>query len=418
MEWKMRNNSLRPAGLAAICMFFLAILSVSAQAQKPCGWAQEETLVIPGTLSDKQENALDKLLDKLEDAAGGAIPEIGAVKKAIKDLGPGKDVVGVVIVYKCTDNEGTVHRQRRSLDNTENVLWAAKMDQAKGDGARERDRQRQTAINKHRPTTSCCPPANTGTGEPPKPTPGKEPCKPPPPCKECNQLYVAIVAACERIEEIADEQDNLGTQLRAAEGEGDRKKVNDIKADSARRRAEQARLEARIKDLKAKLKSCEKEHCGKKATDPPAGGLDKCLIGKWRSQSTMSGPFFRMWGGGVLLDIKPNGSILVDYDGMEPKVDVDALGRIVMSQTWRGKASGTIGTTAGNVNVKNVANTALTREVTSNGQSSTNRIGGLGIVFASPIKKVNYTCSDKALTLQPIFVEGFVLETYTFTKSN
>src|SRR5436190_4977223 len=356
--------------ISSTLLALLAVMTVAANveidprsrvsAQAVCSWAQDgDALVIPGTLSNRQQDALDKLLDKLEDAAGGAIPEIGAVKKAINELGPGEDVVDVVAVYKCIDNTGTVHRQRRTLDNTENVLWAAKMDQAKGEPARERDRQRERAINKHRPTTSCCPPE-----QPSKPPPGKEPCQPPPPCKECTQLYVAIVIACERIDEIGREQDNLGTQLRAAKGENDPKKINDLKADSARRRVEQARLEARIKDLKSKLNACEKEHCGKTATaNPPVRGFDACLIGTWRSvQATSPFGHWTNGGEGVILTIAGDGQAAIDYGRMQPNVVGET------TRTWGGSATGKLTSSNNTLTVKG-ATFNVTITFTGPGQS-------------------------------------------------
>src|SRR5687768_1035801 len=96
-------------------LFLLAIIfflgsATTTPAQKPCGWNEEHLFVIPGTISDEEAQAVDKLLEALEDAVGGAVPQIAAVKKAIEELGPGKDVVDVKVIYKCIDNSGKIHR--------------------------------------------------------------------------------------------------------------------------------------------------------------------------------------------------------------------------------------------------------------------------------------------------------------------
>src|SRR5262249_5792964 len=79
--------------------------------------------------------------------------EVSAVKKAIDELGPAGDVVDVVLVYACEDEDGNITRKTVTLDNTENIHWAAKAAKA-ADNAREQ----RTVIAKHTPQGSCCKP--------------------------------------------------------------------------------------------------------------------------------------------------------------------------------------------------------------------------------------------------------------------
>src|SRR5258708_855550 len=126
---------------------------------KACDWDVENVFVIPGKVGGKERKALDALLDALVKAVGAAGPQVAAVKKAIDALGPGGDIVDVVVVYVCTDNTGKVTRKKIDLDPlTETLYWAAKMNLVTGGDAKQRDRDRQKAIDTHRPKVSCCPP--------------------------------------------------------------------------------------------------------------------------------------------------------------------------------------------------------------------------------------------------------------------
>src|SRR5437762_3623999 len=132
-----------------------AILRVTSLNQK-CQWYYEQTFVFPAKLSDEDSKALNKLLDKLVDALGAAESEVSAIKKGIDKLGPAGDVVEVVIVYACEDEDGNIHRKKYKCDDTENIYWAAKMNLATGAAAKDRDQARETIVKKHKPQGSCC----------------------------------------------------------------------------------------------------------------------------------------------------------------------------------------------------------------------------------------------------------------------
>src|SRR6266480_572747 len=130
-------------------------LRVASLNQK-CQWHHEQTFVFPAKLSDEDSKALNKLLDKLVDALGAAESEVSAIKKGIDKLGPAGDVVEVVIVYACEDEDGNIHRKKYKCDDTENIYWAAKMNLATGADAKDRDQARETIVKKHKPQGSCC----------------------------------------------------------------------------------------------------------------------------------------------------------------------------------------------------------------------------------------------------------------------
>ena len=120
--------------------------------EKKCHWEYEQTFVFSAKWGDKDRKELDKLLDKLVNALGAAAAEVSALKKAIDKLGPGGDIVDVFVVYVCKDDAGNIlARQKYKCDDTENVLWAAKMNLATGAAAKERDKQRDTIVKKHMP---------------------------------------------------------------------------------------------------------------------------------------------------------------------------------------------------------------------------------------------------------------------------
>ena len=139
---------------------FCAVASAVARAgvihKVQCEWYDEQVVVISAKVGGDDRKALDKLLKALLDSLGDAAPEISALTQAIDKLGLGGDVVDVVIIYACEDDEGHIHRKKYQCDDTENVLWAAKMNLATGAAAKERDDQRAVIIKKHKPPGRCC----------------------------------------------------------------------------------------------------------------------------------------------------------------------------------------------------------------------------------------------------------------------
>ncbi len=144
--------------LVSYCLSFpivkpVALLSACEMPpREKCKWYHENTFVYGGKIGDKERKALDKLLDALVNAVDAGANEVAAVKKAIDELGPAGDVVDVVLVYVCEDEDGKIHRKKVTLDNTENIHWAAK-------AAKDPDnaRSQQTIIAKYG-QGSCCKP--------------------------------------------------------------------------------------------------------------------------------------------------------------------------------------------------------------------------------------------------------------------
>jgi len=179
-----RQNLMGLMAMMAVLFFSAALLSRPALAgaddvncdnltmpfpepadQKNCEWYHEQTIVHKATLGGAEQKAFDQALDALLNALDAATDEVAAVKEAIKQIGPGGDVVDVVLIYACRDNDGNIHRKKFVLDNTENVLWADKMSKA---GGTELTRQRNVAIAKHKPQGSCCSAKTSSSNTQPK----------------------------------------------------------------------------------------------------------------------------------------------------------------------------------------------------------------------------------------------------------
>ena len=169
----------------SICLCALT-LSVARGAYTPvitpvvCKWYDEEVIIVPAGLSEKDHEKIDKLLEALVAVSGPGIgPEVGAVNKAIKNLGPGRENIDVIIIYACKDNTGFIHRRKQTLtlDGGETMAWWPKTTLAAGDVAREKER----LIKKYsKPGESCCKATPTPTPTPTPPPPTSTP-KPTPP---------------------------------------------------------------------------------------------------------------------------------------------------------------------------------------------------------------------------------------------
>src|ERR1051326_5372652 len=144
--------------LACYCLSFPTVKSITpvspcATPREKCKWYHENTFVYSGKMGDKERKALDKLLDALVKAIDAGADEVSAVKKAIDELGPAGDVVDVILVYACEDEDGNITRKKVTLDNTENIHWAAKAAKDPSNAQAQR-----TIIAKHTPQGSCCKP--------------------------------------------------------------------------------------------------------------------------------------------------------------------------------------------------------------------------------------------------------------------
>ena len=439
--------------------------SGSAIRRKPisgmaCNWSEEEVFVIPGTVSDDEEKLIDKLLDELEEAVGGAVPQIGAVKKAIEKLGPGKDVVDVVVVYKCIDNAGKVHRKRARLDGqTEAVFWAAKMNLASGSAKADRDRERQKAINNHRPRVSCCPkagpavppvqpkpdpPVETPPGPVPEP-PSDSGCKIPPPCDACKATHQKLMNACAGLKEWDDQIANLKTQLKPSLDRRDifsrqikrlrdekaaaadiaakekelqtaEAQVKAFEADIEKAKSERLKVETEISKLTTEIKNCEKQSCGKTATgNNPVSGLDPCLVGDWVSQDSTDRQG-AVGKGNIKMKIAQDAKVTIVYDGMNPAVLKNPVtGNTDQVQTWSGSAMGKVTAKNGVVVLQSVESSAIKITATQYGRTETRPTSSLGIVIPPAPYLVKYECAGNTLKVSVNFF-GEIVEGFIFVK--
>ena len=141
----------------------------------------------------------------------------------------------------------------------------------------------------------------------------------------------------------------------------------------------------------------------------PVGKFDQCLVGRWRSVSirATSGSGSSGGGAGILTTIKPDGTILLDYDGMHP-----TLGGWGVTNRLSGKAVGRIGISAGKVVVLRVDSSNLTHTFAGNGQVRVNSLGrslGYGVPGFHPFAPT-YHCTAETLTYSDF------VDTYSFVR--
>jgi hypothetical protein len=144
------------------------------------------------------------------------------------------------------------------------------------------------------------------------------------------------------------------------------------------------------------------------------GRMDACLVGTWRSQqiSLKEQGFGGVTGGaGIMLTIKPDGRITVDYDGMRPIVQPIPGGRSSTNQL-SGSASGQIGASGGIARVVKVVSANLVHKVVDpQGRTQTNSLGmtlGYGAPGTNP-PTYQYSCSASKLVWDDI-VHSYLFE--------
>ncbi|MFL6375195.1 MAG: pilus assembly protein N-terminal domain-containing protein [Pyrinomonadaceae bacterium] len=143
----------------------------------------------------------------------------------------------------------------------------------------------------------------------------------------------------------------------------------------------------------------------------PNGKIDQCLVGTWRSLRTRnSSGFHEEFGAGIVIVIRSNGAVSIDYDGMEPlehRTAGDAyaggaLGKIVETETWRGSGSGMLVSKGGTLVIKNVTGSTVTHEshyVMGDRDFSWPK-GGLGTVLDREGPLRPYVCGNDTLTIE------------------
>lgn len=140
----------------------------------------------------------------------------------------------------------------------------------------------------------------------------------------------------------------------------------------------------------------------------PLGKFDQCLVGRWRSVAIRWVEGGGLGGGdGILTTIKPDGMIMVDYDGMHP-----TIGGVGERNRLSGKAVGKIGISGGKVVVLQVNSSTLVHTLVINGQTrknSLNRSLGYGVPGFHPFAPT-YRCTAETLSYSD------VVQTYHFQR--
>lgn len=141
-------------------------------------------------------------------------------------------------------------------------------------------------------------------------------------------------------------------------------------------------------------------------------GLDPCVIGKWRSEPVTNVGQKSTGGDGIALTIKSDGMTDIDYSNMKPIQGPSFAGRRA-SNLWRGKGTGRIETSEGNVTVATVEKekSDVRAEITDErGKVTTNKFSGLGPVLPSG-GKIEYSCEKDTFVTK---VYGF---DFTFKRA-
>jgi hypothetical protein len=143
------------------------------------------------------------------------------------------------------------------------------------------------------------------------------------------------------------------------------------------------------------------------------GKMDACLVGTWRSQSiTVSQPGFGgiTGGAGILLTIKGNGAVDVDYDGMRPITEPMPMGKS-NSNRLSGSASGIITASAGTARVvKVLSSSVIHTNVDAQGRNKSNPVSSLGdgVPGTNP-PGYRYACGASSLSWDS-FIHAFRFE--------
>lgn len=92
-----------------------------------CVWKPELVVVSDPRGDDKKKEKLDKALKALVKALGAAADEVSAVKKAIDEIGPGRDQPDVKVVCACIGAGNKVMKRKEvPIPGNDEWLWSAK----------------------------------------------------------------------------------------------------------------------------------------------------------------------------------------------------------------------------------------------------------------------------------------------------
>jgi hypothetical protein len=261
-------------------------------------------------------------------------------------------------------------------------------------------------------------------------------------CKPCegiaDQLNAAADRLAEAVQKILKDQDSLldcYDPIRFPKREDLIAALNKAQAVVEADRKQIESLQAEIRELADKLNACEKQHCSVSQTDNPApppaplavgpgpavklgpaakpgpgiappskppviavpaGAMESCLVGTWRSELAVI-PGLQSGGAGIVLSIKADGTELVDYTGMQPLKDNRGN-----TNLWSGTALGHIAAQKGMATFTSVEKSALTLTYTPvRGAPRTNSMGGLGPAgLGYNTLDHSYTCDATTLTFK------------------
>lgn len=123
------------------------------------------------------------------------------------------------------------------------------------------------------------------------------------------------------------------------------------------------------------------------------GKIDRCMVGTWRSESVTNK--FIHWdngGSGIILTIKADGKVTVDYSKMQPNVKPNE------TISWGGTAAGQIAIGGdGNVTVVSVEESNLTSKYVRPGNNNYDgKMQGLGNILQST-STYGYACDETTL---------------------
>ena len=138
-----------------------------------------------------------------------------------------------------------------------------------------------------------------------------------------------------------------------------------------------------------------------------AGGIDACVVGKWRSSQVgiVDLPGDR-GGGRILMTVDSDGAVALDYSKMQP-----IKGVIGETNAWSGTAEGRITASQGTAAVKSVSKSELVHDFTDpQGKKKSNALKGLGpAALGANLPERKYTCDDSTLTYKDL-VHVFTFE--------
>lgn len=176
-----------------------------------------------------------------------------------------------------------------------------------------------------------------------------------------------------------------------------------IAAQEADAKAVKARAELDLERINAQLSALAKREQGLRdkleglLCREPTPAVDRCLIGKWRSEPITVVAEKTSGGDGIVLTIAADGVLTIDYTGMKP-VPAGPFGPT--SNQWQGTAAGIIETKDGAIRIKSVEKSEITWKFTDGqGKVTTRKLTGLGP--AAPGNNpadAGYACTETTLT--------------------